>query len=145
MQQVIYICLELPTRILVNLMSRVTNSIRSYTQCKPMLSLVNKVMFTTSYRLTILGNYTDQFSFNTQSFILSFLNINKKFALCITNCIIRSGKAFKKEFEQIRFLKSMHILFISPFLIAKHLVQNFNYDFNKNQILKKSKKKFGQC
>ena len=133
LHQIIYITLELPTKIIVNTMFKVTNSVRNYTQLKPMLRAVDYILFYTSYRLQVLSDLTDEFSTNTGKFLNSILTFNSKIALCLTSLLIKTGKACRAEITNSKSI--LPVTFLFPVKIIKNIYKNFNADFNEYPIL----------
>ena len=135
LQHLIYISIELPTKIIVSTMYNITNSIRCYTQFKPMLAAIDYILFYTSYRLRVLNNYADEFSANTESFIQELIKFNKNLALCITSTLIKTGKSTKEELNKY---KSKNILIrcsYTPVIISINLIKNFNTNFSQESII----------
>lgn len=135
LQQIIYISIELPTKIVVSTMYNITNSIRCYTQFKPMLAAIDYVLFYTSYRLRVLNNYADEFSANTESFIQEIIKFNKNLALCITSTLIKTGKSTKDELNKYSSRNIFIRCYYTPFSIFKNLIKSFNTNFNQESIL----------
>jgi hypothetical protein len=135
LQQLIYIGIELPTKLVVSGMYNITSSIRSYTQLKPMLSIIDYILFFTSYRLHILGNYTDDFSKNTNTFIRNILLFNSKLFLCITTSLIRTGKSCRTELNTSNTPFMLKRLSLLPITILRNIKKTFNTDFNNTKII----------
>ena len=133
LHQLIYITLELPTKIILNTMFKITSSIRKYTQLKPMLRAVDYVLFYTSYRLQVLSDLTDDFSTNTGKFLNNIITFNSRLALCITSLLIKTGKACRAEITNSKSI--LPVTFLFPVKIVKNIYKNFNADFNEYPIL----------
>lgn len=123
LEQIVYVTCQLPARIMVNVVLRLSNKLQAYTSVKPLLIVIDYILCYVVQRLDTLGNLIDQLSKQTQNVIQSVVCFNIKLAQLLMNSLIGGCQYYTQHLKKQPPQGKITAILFAPWFMTKYAYQ----------------------